>query len=108
MELVKLPESYTHSGYIFNQISKKDGLAVYVSETKSGYSIAEIIEIKIVEASEVFGKMLPRREKLPGNESFGKYGWVVSATNIENLHKKLVYKIEGIKKLIKERKDLKS
>lgn len=87
----ELPKEYKHSGMTFKQIDRTKNAAIYADE-KAG--VWEIFKIKIGKASKIKtgGKVVdvPERERLPGNEDFGKWAWSFSdETKAWNQYKKI-------------------
>ncbi len=70
-----LPEKFKKQGFDYEQIERNALTAIY-SQSLDGSVVAyEVIRIAVVKEGEMFGKLMPEREVLPGAELWGIRGW---------------------------------
>ena len=55
------------------QLIKREGMTVMFKAVGADYW--EVHQVRIRKAETMFGKEVPEREVLAGNEDFGKYAW---------------------------------
>lgn len=85
-EIRKLPMEYPLYGNKFKQIKKTDKAVMYAA--KEGEStIFEVFVLKIAKATviKMNNSTIPARERIPGNEDFGKWAWTTRDEERANL-----------------------
>lgn len=77
-EMKKLEFPIERSGFRYTLIQRHNSWAI-VEQKNLRYPEApvrfEVWKIKVVKESVFKGKVLPKREKMPGNEQWGTHGW---------------------------------
>lgn len=74
----KLDSSVRKNGYTYNLIERNDFKAIYSQHLVCGKVIGhEVFKIQIGKESELFGKLIPEREKFPSDNDFGVTAWSV-------------------------------
>jgi hypothetical protein len=76
--LEALPISFDFKGFHYRQIARKGLVAIY-SQTWKGLknpSVAyEVVKIQEHPETEMFGRLVPAHESMPGSEKWGSQGW---------------------------------
>lgn len=72
-----LGTSFGKNGYHYEQVVREGNVAIFRQRLRPGEGelAFEVIVIKVVPESTMFGKVIPAREVGPSNEDFGKLGW---------------------------------
>lgn len=73
-----VPQKFTSNGYDYVQV-RRDGKRAIFEQRRKGTVIAwEVVEIKQLPATTIFGKAYPEREGYPSNEDWGTLAWSCS------------------------------
>lgn len=73
----RIPASFRKNGYDYTQVQRNNNIAVYKQEFDNTLIGFEVVELKVAEATTLFGKDVPRREVYPSNEDWGTLGFTV-------------------------------
>jgi len=77
------------NGTLYSLVKRESWKAMYRAESGQ----YEVFKIKIMPETEIFGKIIPEREKFPGNEDFGKFAWCLSSREkAEEIYNNLIEK----------------
>jgi hypothetical protein len=70
-----LPTTFKKQGFDYEQIERNALTAIYSQSLDGDVRAYEVIRVIVAAESEIFGKLVPEREVLPGNEQWGIRGW---------------------------------
>lgn len=74
----KLSTTVSKNGFDYKQVDRNDFKAIYSQHTKDGILIGhEVFIIKVGKEAEIFGTIVPEREKFPSDNDFGVTAWSV-------------------------------
>jgi hypothetical protein len=76
--LEALPISFDFKGFHYRQIARKGLVAIYSQSWKGlkNPSVAyEVVKIQEHPQTEMFGRLVPAHESMPGSEKWGSQGW---------------------------------
>ena len=76
MPPLPLPLSFTEKGFVYQQVEREGGMAIY-SQTHPGGAVRyEVIRIRLQrEHTWPTGVTTPEKEAYPGSTSWGRLGW---------------------------------
>ena len=85
VEIRKLPMEYPLYGNKFKQIKKTDKAVIYAAE-EGDSTIYEVFCVKVAKATviKMNNSTIPARERIPGNEDFGKWAWTTRSEERAN------------------------
>lgn len=91
-EFRPLPSEYNmaNTKYVYKQVKRGEKAVMYRLHGAEFVSF-EVFKIKVRKATEMMGKHIPEREKLPGNEDFGVWAW---ETNTEDKAEAIFQRLE--------------
>lgn len=93
----KLSNVVNKNGFVYNLIKRNDFKAIYSQHTIDGKLIGhEVFRIQIGKEAELFGKLIPEREKFPADNDFGVTAWSIGA-DLD----KAMERYEGLKRVVK-------
>ena len=67
----QLENEYTAHNRVYKLVKRTDKVAMF----KSDDGVVEVFKIKILPATEIYGREYPERESSPSDEDFGKIAW---------------------------------
>ena len=74
--ITAVPLLFRKNGYQYEQIFRQGNVAIYMQKNLQGKSTYyEVWVIRVQETRTIMDAILPRREKPPGNEDWGKFGF---------------------------------
>lgn len=69
--MIKLEDEYKAGGMCFRLVKRVGDVCWY----KTVNGVHEVFKVKVYPAGEMFGRVYPEREAVPGNEEWGKDAW---------------------------------
>lgn len=72
------PLQHFKHGYRFQQVTRRGRVAIYEQQAGTTPVAYEVVVIRVVKETHMFGKTVPAHEKLPGDHEWGRYGWTFS------------------------------
>lgn len=74
--ITAVPVTFRKNGYQYDQIFRAGNIAIYMQRSLDGKSsYYEVWVIRISEARTIKDYVFARKERQPGNEDWGKYGF---------------------------------
>jgi len=78
-----------------HELVERQGLVCLVKRSKPGHWHWEVVKLQIMPPSQFKGQSYPEREKYPGDEQWGTYGFTYLPTDLEIARKRYLSLKEG-------------
>ncbi len=75
--MIPHPTDFSANGFRFTQVAREGPIALFRRCKPGGAGHFELVRLREVEASEIYGRDYPAREVYPGNEKWGTDGFTV-------------------------------